>query len=251
MNFPFGKAPLVIVLVALASGVALLFAGGFTGAQQRRADLVFATFVKEQADAYRPAIAEFEKQHNVKVQVQVVAQQALQGRLQASMQAGADVPDMVELMFGTLGVFTKGTDQDVGFVDLTDRVAAAGLKEKLVASRFSMWSNRDRIFALPHDVHPVMLIYRRDLVEDLKIDVNKLTTWDEFCRVGREVVTKDLTGDGVADRYMIDLPPDGSDSLRLLLLQRGVQMFDDKGQVAFDNERCVDTICWYVRQTKG
>jgi arabinosaccharide transport system substrate-binding protein len=125
------------------------------------------------------------------------------------------------------------------------------LHEKLVTSRFSMWSNRGRIFALPHDVHPVMLIYRRDLVEQLGIDVNTLTTWDEFCRVGREVVTKDLTGDGVPDRYMIDLPPDGSDSLRLLLLQRGVQMFDERGEVAFDEQRTIDTICWYVKQTKG
>src|SRR5687768_11606119 len=50
---------------------------------------------------------------------------------------------------------------------------------------------------------------------------------------------------------MIDLPPDGSDSLRLLLLQRGVQLFDPQGQVAFDEDRTVDTICWYVRQTKG
>src|SRR5690242_12420340 len=118
MNFPFGKAPLVIVLVALTSGVALFFAGGFAPKQQRRADLVFATFVKEQAEAYKPAIAEFERQNNVTVQVQVVDQAALQGRLQAAMHAGAEAPDMVELLFGTLGVFTKGPLEDVGFLDL-------------------------------------------------------------------------------------------------------------------------------------
>jgi len=251
MNFPFGKAPLAIIGVSLASTIALLVGGGFAGAPEKRADLVFATFVKEQAQAYSPAIARFEKQHNVKVQVQVVDQAALQGRLQAALQAGADAPDMVELMFGTLGVFTKGPLDDVGFVDLTDRVAAAGLNEKLVTSRFSLWKNRGRIFALPHDVHPVMLIYRRDLVEQLGIDVNKLTTWDEFCRIGRQIVTRDLSGDGVPDRYMIDLPPDGSDALRLLLLQRGVGLFNDREQVAFDDERTVATICWYVRQTKG
>ena len=48
------------------------------------------------------------------------------------------------------------------------------------------------MFALPHDVHPVMLAYRRDLFEQLGIDVNKLTTWDEFARVGRQV-TQDST----------------------------------------------------------
>jgi arabinosaccharide transport system substrate-binding protein len=251
MEFPFGKAPLAIVLASVMSGIALAFFGGFQDVSGRRADLVFATFVKEQAEAYRPAIAEFEKQNNVQVQVQVVDQAALQGRLQAALQAGADAPDMVELMFGTLGVFTKGPLQDVGFVDLTDRINSAGLRQKLVTSRFSLWSNRDRIFALPHDVHPVMLVYRRDLVEQLGIDVNKLATWDEFCRVGREVVTKDLTGDGIADRYMIDLPPDGSDALRLLLLQRGVSLFNAKEEVAFDDSRTVDTILWYVHQTKG
>src|SRR5688500_1760426 len=136
MEFPYGKAPLVIVLVAVASAVAVALAGGFEGKGERRADLVFATFVKEQADAYRPAIEKFEKQHNVKVQVQVVDQAALQGRLQAALQAGADAPDMVELMFGTLGVFTKGPLEAVGFLDLTDRIAAEGLNEKLVTSRF-------------------------------------------------------------------------------------------------------------------
>src|SRR4051812_38510281 len=87
MEFPFGKAPLAIVLASVISGIVLAFAGGFHDVSSRRADLVFATFVKEQAEAYRPAIAEFEKQNNVKVQVQVVDQTALQGRLQAALQA--------------------------------------------------------------------------------------------------------------------------------------------------------------------
>jgi arabinosaccharide transport system substrate-binding protein len=250
MDFPYGKAPLAILLVALFSGAAL-FLNSQSDQPARRPDLVFATFVKEQAEAYRPAIDRFEKENGVTVQIQVVDQQALQGRLQAALQAGADVPDMVELLYGTLGVFTKGPVEDVGFLDVTDRVKAEGLLDKLVTSRFSLWSTRGHIFALPHDVHPVMLIYRRDIIEDLKIDVTNLTTWDEFCRVGREVVTKDFDGDGVPDRYMIDLPADGSDTLRLLLLQAGVTMFDEKQQVVFDNDRAAEVICWYVRQTHG
>ncbi len=167
------------------------------------------------------------------------------------MQAGADVPDMVELLYGTMGFFTRGPLDQVGFVDLTDRIRNEGLYDRLVSSRFGLWSSRGRIFALPHDVHPVMLCYRRDLVEQVGIDVNKLTTWDEFCRVGREVVTRDLNGDGVNDRYMIDLPPDGNDTLRLLMLQRGGKLFDSDGKVAFASEAAVDAVCWYVKQTHG
>ena len=223
MDFPFGKAPLAILLLAAISGVAVLIFGASAAPSAGRPDLIFATFTKEHAVAYANAIAEFERQNHVRVQVQVVSQPALQGRLQSSMAVGAAVPDMVELLDGTLGVFTMGPVEDVGFVDLTPRVRAAGLMEKLVTSRFGKWSSRGHVFALPHDVHPVMLAYRRDLVESLGIDVNTLTTWDEFARVGREVVTKDMDGDGVADRYMLDLPSDGGDVLRFMFGQSEIE----------------------------
>src|SRR5829696_2916278 len=217
MEFPYGRASLAILVLALASGAFV-----FTSAARehaRRPDIVYACFSKEHAAAYRSVIAAFEKQHGVTVQFQVVEQRALQGRLQSALQVGAAVPDMVELLDGTMGFFTKGPIDGVGFVDLTQRVESTGLYDQLVTSRFKKWSSRDHIFALPHDVHPVMLAYRADLVEGLQIDVNKLTTWDEFARVGREV-TKDLNGDGVVDRYMIDLFQDGT-VISMFLLQAG------------------------------
>lgn len=249
MHFPYGKAPLAILILALLSGI-VVFASN-SSARRSRADLVFVTFTKEHAAAYRPAVEAFERRHGIDVQIQVVSQRALQGRLQSALQVGADVPDMVELLDGTMGVFTRGPIDDVGFIDLTERVHAEGLYERLVASRFNKWTSRGHIFALPHDVHPVMLAYRRDIVEQLGIDVSTLTTWEEFCRVGREVVTKDLNGDGVPDRYMIDLPADGGDAIRLLLLQRGGGIFDASGDVAFDSDPTADTIVWYVRQIHG
>lgn len=249
MEFPFGKAPLAILVLCVMSGVSVFLFGRQTATA--RPDLVFATFTKEHAAAYAGAIAEFEKQHNVTIQVQVVSQPALQGRLQSSLSVGAAVPDMVELLDGTLGVFAKGPVEDVGFVDLTDRVKRAGLMERLVTSRFGKWSSRGHVFALPHDVHPVMLAYRKDVAEQLGIDVTKLTTWAEFSRVGREVVTKDFDGDGNADRYMMDLPADGGDCVRFLLLQNGGAMFTDDGDVAFDSEAAVEVIDWYVRNANG
>src|SRR5438045_2293293 len=106
MEFSFGKAPLAIAVLAVLASSALVAIGGF-GNVPDRPTLVFATFVKEQAQAYRPAIDEFEKKYNCTVQVQVVSQDALQGRLQSALLAGAEVPDMVELIYGSLGTFTK------------------------------------------------------------------------------------------------------------------------------------------------
>jgi arabinosaccharide transport system substrate-binding protein len=236
------------LLIALATGASLVVTGPTESAQ--RPDLIYATFSKEHATAYETAIADFEREHHVRIQLQVVDQRALQGRLQASLQVGADVPDMVELLDGTLGIFTQGPIEDVGFVDLTERVHAAGLDKKLVTSRFGKWSSRGHIFALPQDVHPAMLCYRRDIVEQLGIDVSKLTTWDEFVRVGRQV-TGEYDGRRVIDHYMIDLPASEPWALRLLILQKGGGMYDPTGNVEFDNQIGVDVACWYAHQTIG
>lgn len=249
MEFPYGKAALVLLLLALMSGTAIFFTSRFAWSEQGRPDLIFATFTKEHAEAYRPAIKIFEQQNNCRIQIQVVDQRALTGRLQSAMQAGAEVPDMVELLDGTMGTFTKGPIKDVGFIELNEYIKRDGLDKALVSNRFVKWSSRGRYFALPHDVHPVMLAYRADVVEKLGIDVNKLTTWDEFARVGREI-TKDNDGDGVIDRYMIDLAEDGG-HIGLFLMQNGGTMFDESGDVRFDDPAGVDAVYWYVKQMRG
>jgi arabinosaccharide transport system substrate-binding protein len=253
MRFPYGTAALVIGIVALLSGGAVAVRNW--DRDRGRPDLIMATFAKDHAEAYRPLIAEFEKRRGVRVQLQVVDQNALKGRLQSALQVGAEVPDIVELLDGTMGYFTKGPLEGIGFVDLTDRVMKSAngeppLWDQLVNSRFDKWSSRGRIFAIPHDVHPTVLCYRRDLVEQLGIDVSTLTTWDKFVQVGRQI-TRDENGDGVIDRYMIDFPVSEAWAVRCLLLQHGGRLFDARGEVQFDNDAAVETVCWYARQIEG
>jgi len=121
----------------------------------------------------------------------------------------------------------------------------------MVESRFAMYSSRGRIFGLPHDVHPVVLVYRRDIVEELGINVDELTTWDKFVEVGRDI-SKDFDGDGVLDRYMLDTHrDDGTNVMPVLMRQRGTDMFDAKGDCVFDNEIVVDTFIWLIHQIRG
>ncbi|MDB5327598.1 MAG: putative arabinose-binding protein [Phycisphaerales bacterium] len=248
-EFPLGNAALaMLVVMVLSIGATLLVPAAATAGKP---DLVMAIFSPEHVAAYRPVVERFEKENGCRVQLQLVDQKALQDRLQSSLQVGADVPDIVELLGGTLGIFTQARVEDVKLLDLTDRVESDRLKERVVESRFGRWTSRGRIFALPHDVHPVMLAYRRDLCERLGIDVAKLTTWDKFVAVGRTLKDHHLPDDVVGRHYMIDLPYDGSELLKLLLLQRGGLLFDSNGRVTFDSEAAVDLLCWYARQTRG
>jgi arabinosaccharide transport system substrate-binding protein len=246
-KFPYGKAPFWLLVIAVAS-VLLRIATARRG--ELRPDLVIITHTEAHFEAYRKAIPQFERQHGVKVQLQFTNWASLQSRLQNAVLAGTEVPDLAEVFEGSIGYFTRGPVEDFGVMDLTDRLRAGGLYDRMVQSRFSLWSARGRIYALPHDVHPVMLAYRRDLIEQLGIDVSQLDTWEKFVEVGRRV-TRDLNGDGVIDRYMLDLRYDGNWGLSILMLQRGGQFFDAAGNVAFATEDNAELIRWYIQQTRG
>lgn len=245
-RFPYGKAPFVLLVIAVLSSVA--FAA--TRTNTRPADLVLATFASTHVQPYRNALPEFEKKHGVNVLIQQVDFQSLEARLQSAIVANTDVPDLVEISEGTLGFFTRGPERDFGFMDLTELVKRDGLDHRVVETRYAPWSTRGRIYALPHDVHPVMLAYRRDLVEELGIDVNELDTWEKFVATGRKI-TKDLDGDGTIDRFMLDLPKNGQWGIQILLRQQGIDLFDAEGNVGFNTPKAVDTVLWYLRETRS
>jgi arabinosaccharide transport system substrate-binding protein len=246
-KYPYGRAPFALLAIAIASvGIRVATARR----HEDRPDLVVATHTDAHYAEYLKAIPRFEREHHVKVQLQLVNWASLQSRLQNSILAGTEVPDLAELFEGSMGYFTRGPVEDFGVMDLTDRLSRDGLSERVVESRFSLWSARGRIYGLPHDVHPVMLAYRRDLVAQLGIDVSKLDTWEKFVEVGQRI-SRDFDGDGVIDHYMIDLRFDGAWGLDTLMLQRGGQFFDPQGNVAFATEDTAELIHWYILQTRG
>jgi arabinosaccharide transport system substrate-binding protein len=246
-RYPYGRAPFALLVIAIAA-VALRVATARR--HEERPDLVVVTHTEAHFQSYRRAIPRFEREHGVKVQLQQVNWASLQARLQNSILAGTEVPDIAELFEGSLGFFTRGPVEDFGVMDLTDRLKGEGLYDRMVQSRFSLWSARGRIYGLPHDVHPVMLAYRRDLVAELGIDVSKLDTWDKFVEAG-ERITRDFNNDGVIDHYMIDMRYDGNWGLDTLMLQRGGQFFDPDGNVAFATEDTAELIRWYILRSRG
>jgi arabinosaccharide transport system substrate-binding protein len=247
-RYPYGKAPLWLTVLAVASLLGVTWV--HVGSAKPKPGLVLALSAPNHVIAYRKVAEKFEREHGVDVALQLVNPRALTTRLQNSMLAGTEVPDLAELPFDAMRFFGRGRLSDIGFLDLTERLKTEGYRDRLVEARLSVWSTRGHVFALPHDVHPVMLAYRADLVERLGIDVETLKTWDDFTAAGRRI-TADLDGDGQLDRFMIDLQSGGSDYLMILMLQRGIGLFDEHGGLTFNQPLTVDTLIWYLHQYYG
>ncbi len=251
-SFPFGRAALWILLLALISGAVK----GVWSAQNylaTRGDAATKTitmwvFAPEHVDAYQAAFPSFEKEHpGVKINLQQVTWNVVTQRLQAAMWSGVALPDVVEIPIDSAGAYFRGPIEDIGFVDLTDRIKQAKLLDQMVTARFAPYTTRGHIFGLPHDVHPMMLAYNAEVFEKEHVDVSKIETWDDFIAVGRRL-TK-LTGPNL--RYMLELEEGRTAHFDPCLLQRGGGHFDAEGNVIFDNEIGVQTMLWFVPLVAG
>jgi arabinosaccharide transport system substrate-binding protein len=236
-----GFAPSVIlVLAAVAANWQLLHP-----VPRKQSTVTLWTFADIHATAYQNAVPGFERAHKgEKVDVQLVSGVAVTSRLRAAFCADLDVPDLVEVEISWAGTFFRGREEEIGFIDWTPWLKETGYYDRIVKTRFAPYTCRGRIYGLPHDVHPVMLAYRRDLFEEYGIDSGKLETWDDFIREGRRVREKHGC-------YMIQLSDSSGWSMEPFLFQRDGGYFDAEGNLTMDSEIAFKTLKWYVPLVAG
>ena len=95
-NFPYGKAPFWILVLSVVTGIILLVVSGKSNNDSY--DLVFVTFARSQLEGYQKATKEFEKEHGVRIHIQLVSDRAVKDRLQSALMTDAEVPDLVETL---------------------------------------------------------------------------------------------------------------------------------------------------------
>lgn len=240
-NIPFGKAPLLIIIITVLSGTWLLF----NPVQQTDADLRLWTFVHSNHIAYKEIAEEYTKDTpDFTIEIQNINYFALQNRLRSAFWADLDVPDIVELEISHAGGFFRGKKEDIGFLDLTPYLKRDGLFDRMVKSRFAPYQNRGGQFGLPLDLHPVVIAYRRDLFEEYGIDPDSLKTWDDFIREGKRISVQ-------GERYMVRLPDSNANYFETFLFQNNGGYFDPEGKLIMDNEVALKTLLWYIPLVAG
>lgn len=192
------------------------------------------TFVNTRAPVYEELIEEWGLSGPEHVSVELLPLPALQRRVLSGFFSGTPMADLLEVERSAASATWRGPIEAVGFVDLTERLQAEGLMEKINAPSFSPWTSRGHIFGLPADVHPVMLAYRADVFEAAGIRVEELDTWEKFFAATRRLV-QDHDGDGQPDQYVMELQQTQGSVPGLLLLQAGGKYFDDHDRPVMDD----------------
>lgn len=226
-RLPLG--PAVILTAALASS--LLLAAYPSGVVPGARMWMFARLHHQ---IYEQQVEAWNRDHTPHVQLSLMSLLAIEQRMLSAFLAETNVAELIEVERRNAARAFAGPLESVGFVDLTERLRAEGLDQAINPASFSPWTTRGRVFGLPHDVHPVMLGYRADIVEAAGIDVSTIETWEDFVRVLRPLMA-DRDGQGRPRRYLLNLWETHFEVIELLLLQAGGGLFDADGRPTLDD----------------
>jgi len=238
MRFPFG-ATLIFCLALGSTALVLLLP------HKETEGITFWVYTLQQRDAYTEPIEYWNKEHpETPFTMSLLHANAIERRMLSGFLSGTPMADLLETHEGMYPKAYLGPLDQIGFLDITDRLHDEGLDERYSRTSLLQHSHRGRHFGLPLVAAPALLAYRSDLVEAAGItedDIAQIETWDDYFRVMRPLMT-DLDGDGRPDRYLLSLGEVSHDTIRMLVLQNDGVLFDAEGQPIFANEQNARTL---------
>ncbi len=172
------------------------------------------------ADAYM-------EEYDATVDVEEFGQDAMKEDLRSRLTAGSGAPDvaMLEMIDGPAEI-------DTGAVaDLTDRIDDAGIEDDFVSGAWASLQEDGATYAIPWDIGPTAVYYRRDIYEDHGLDADAIETWDDFQEEGEKLPD---------DIAMFNIPVNDLDGVwRFQFRQLGNRPFTEDGEVNIHNDDSV------------
>jgi arabinosaccharide transport system substrate-binding protein len=260
MQFSPGRPILALLVASLASG--LLIARRPAGL---RADLVLWSFDEAHVQVMRdgghgPSLVEqFMARTGRSVSLELMGEAAENIRLAEAFTSGPGgprAPDVCEIEIHSIGQFLRPPGEDIGLLPLNDFLRRSEWGNRILASRFAAWSKVDRasgkreIYGIPEDIHPVVIAYRKDLFDEAGIDLAAAKSWREFQAMGL-AFQRYAAARGYGERRTMGLSSSAADEIVEMLLQRHVNLIDEKNRLHFTDAKTLETVMFYAGLISG
>ena len=255
-----------MLLAAAASGIAV-----WREPAAPRADLMIWTFAQTHVAVLRNSqpvagggtslslLEQFHRRTNLTAGISLMGQTGENIRLASAFMSGSSgpsVPDLCEIEIDSIGQFLRPPTGDIGLLPLNDFLHKSGWDARIIESRFAPWSKIDPrsgeriIYGIPEDVHPVTIVYRKDLFDAAGIDPRQASTWSRFQELGLEF-QRYWADHGHPDRRAIALSADSPDELVEMLLQRHINLIDSSNDLHFNDPKLLETLLFYAQMIAG
>jgi len=168
---------------------------------------------------------------HVKVDVEMTGAN-LQTRFLLSLSADVGAPDVSQLQM-------VDAPKYIATGRMTDLSAVAAKYEKRFPS--SLWRNckhNGKLYAIPWDMGPCAVYYKRELFRRYGVDPNDIETWDDFIAAGKSVVEKSNGRTKMLPLAVTSLAA----MYEILIQQNGGQVFDERGRIAVNTRQSVQAL---------
>ena len=169
----------------------------------------------------------YNEENGTDISVEELGGDSWENRFDTAVASGSGAPDFTSVQnFDTTNYASIG-----GLMDLTERIEETDMEDEIVDGKWETVTYDGSYYAIPWDLGPTGVFYRRDVYEDAGIDPDSIETWDDFVEAGQQLP------DDVA---MINLGPEVlNQEWRMRLRQLGGQAFTEDGAVNVHSEESV------------
>ncbi len=177
-------------------------------------------------------VPEFERQHpEIELRIDMTGAD-MQSRFLLSLIAGVGAPDISQLQLVDAPKFAPSG----ALMDLTGQ--AAQYADKFTPSFWDNCTHEGRVYAIPWDMGPCAVFYKRDLFERHGIDPESIETWEDYIAVGQQIVEASR-----GETNMLALSVGGLfQFFEMLIQQTGGGVFDREGRIIIHSPENVQAL---------
>lgn len=175
-----------------------------------------------------------EENPNFTLNVVETAPQDVITRVVTGSQAGGEgLPDI--FLISDNRIMNLVNDHPTAFTNLSD-YNFDNVLENYADFKSSLVSNENGIYAVPFDVGPAGMFYRRDIFEEAGVDPESIDTWDDFIEAGKTI--KQETGID-----MVGINENAEESFYAILNgMQGGSYFDKDGNPMINSETSINAM---------